>query len=128
MPEAARLMAARGITRLVVTDADMLTGIVTRSDLLKAFLAPDERILHQVRREVVVHALWDDRFGIELAVQDGVVTLSGEVDRHSTAELAENLTAGVDGVVGVDNQLKWVYDDTTSAPNIQPSPEHRRRP
>ncbi|TCC16067.1 CBS domain-containing protein [Kribbella sindirgiensis] len=128
IPEAARLMAARGITRLVVTDGEVLTGIVTRSDLLKAFLEPDDRLLQRVRREVVVHALWDDPFGIELAVQDGVVTLSGEVDRHSTAELAEKLTAEVDGVVGVDNRLTWMYDDTMSAPAIQPSPEVRRRP
>lgn len=126
--EAAKLMAARGITRLVVTDGKVLTGIVTRSDLLKAFLEPDGRILQRVRREVVVHALWDDPFGLDLSVCDGVVTLSGEVDRHSTAELAEKLTADVDGVVGVRNQLRWVYDDTMSAPTIQPSPEHRRHP
>lgn len=128
IPDAARLMAARGITRLVVTDGEVLTGIVTRSDLLKAFLEPDDRVLQRVRREVVVNALSHDPFGIEVAVQDGVVTLSGEVDRHSTAELAGKLTTEVDGVVGVDNQLEWVYDDTQAAPNIQPSPEYRRRP
>ena len=128
VPEAARLMAARGVTRLVVTDGKGLTGIVTRSDLLKAFLEADGRILQRVRREVVVHALWDDPFGLDLSVQDGVVTLGGQVDRHSTAELAEKLTAGVDGVVGVVNQLKWMYDDTMSAATIPPSPEHRRRP
>jgi len=88
----------------------------------------DGRILQRVRREVVVHALWDDPFGLDLSVQDGVVTLAGQVDRHSTAELAEKLTAGVDGVVGVVNQLKWMYDDTMSAATIPPSPEHRRRP
>ncbi|MER7246906.1 CBS domain-containing protein [Kribbella sp. NPDC000426] len=128
IPEAARLLAARDITRLVVTHDGVLTGIATRSDLLKAFLETDERLLQRVRREVVVHALWDDPFRIELTVQDGVVTLAGEVDRHSTAELAEKLTTEVDGVVGVDNQLKWMYDDTMSAPTIQPSPEHRRHP
>jgi hypothetical protein len=63
-----------------------------------------------------------------LTAQNGLVTLSGEVDRHTTAELAEKLTAESDGVVGVVNQLKWRYDDTLSAPKIQPSPEHRRRP
>jgi len=128
IPAAAKLMAARGITRLVVTDGEILAGIVTRSDLLKAFLEPDDRVLQRVRREVVVQAIWDDPLGVGLAVQDGVVTLSGGVDRRSTAELAEKLTAEVDGVVGVDNQLTWVYDDTTSAPDIQPSPEYRRRP
>jgi len=128
IPEAARLMAAHGITRLVVTDGEVLTGIVTRSDLLKAFLESDQHLLQRVRQEVLVHALWDDPFGIELAVEDGVVTLSGAVDRHSTAELAEKLTIEVAGVVGVVNRLQWMYDDTSSVPSIQPSPERRRRP
>ena len=43
--EAARLMAARDITRLVVVDEDQLVGIVTRSDLLKAFLSSDGEVL-----------------------------------------------------------------------------------
>ncbi|GAA2806792.1 CBS domain-containing protein [Kribbella solani] len=130
IPDAARLLAARGITRLVVTTADgeVLAGIVTRSDLLKAFLEPDDRILQRIRRDVVVHALWDDPFGIEITVHDGVVTLSGEVDQRSTAAVAAKLTREIDGVVDVDNQLTWVYDDLAATPNPQPSPESRRRP
>lgn len=130
IPEAARLMAARGITRLVVTtdDDEVLAGIVTRSDLLKAFLEPDDRILQRIRRDVVVHALWDDPFAIEIAVHDGVVTLTGEVDHRSTAEVAGKLTQDVDGVVAVDNRLTWVYDDMAATPHPLPSPELRRRP
>jgi CBS domain-containing protein len=128
IPEAAQLMAARGITRLVVTHDDELAGIVTRSDLLKAFLVPDERLLHRVRRQVVVHALWDDPFSIQASAKDGVVTLSGEVEQRSTADVAAKLTREVDGVVGVVNQLAWVYDDLASAPDPQPSPEVRRHP
>lgn len=128
IPEAARSMAARGITRLVVTHDEALAGIVTRSDLLKAFLEPDDRLVQRIRREVVVHALWDDPFSIEIGVQDGVVTLSGEVEQRSTADIAAKLTGEVDGVVGVINRLDWVYDDTASTPNPQPSPELRRRP
>jgi len=128
IPEAARLMAARGITRLVVTDDDeVLAGIVTRSDLLKAFLEPDDRILQRIRRDVVVHALWDDPFALEVDVQDGVVTLSGEVDNRSAAEVAGKLTQDVDGVVAVDNRLTWVYDDLAATPHPLPSPEVRRR-
>ncbi|NIK59110.1 CBS domain-containing protein [Kribbella shirazensis] len=128
IPEAAQLMAARGITRLVVIHDDVLAGIVTRSDLLKAFLQPDDRLLQRIRREVVVHALWDDPFSIDVSVQDGVVTLSGDVEQRSTADIAAKLTAEVDGVVGVVNELAWVYDDTASTPTIQPSPELRGRP
>jgi CBS domain-containing protein len=128
IPEAAQLMAARGITRLVVTHDDALAGIVTRSDLLKTFLQPDDRLLQRVRREVVVHALWDDPFSIEVSVEDGIVTLSGDVEQRSTADIAAKLTGEVDGVVAVVNELSWVFDDTAATPHPQPSPELRRRP
>lgn len=130
IPEAARSMAAHGITRLVVTTADdeVLAGIVTRSDLLKAFLEPDDRILQRIRRDVVVHALWDDPRAIGITVQDGVVTLSGEVGNRSTAEVAAKLTRDIDGVVEVVDNLVWAYDDTAASPHPLPSPEVRRHP
>ncbi|NUR98191.1 MAG: CBS domain-containing protein [Kribbellaceae bacterium] len=115
LDEAARLMAARGITRLVVMDGDELTGIVTRSDLLRAFLAPDEEILARVRREVVDRHLWDDPAAVQVAVLDGVVTLTGQVERRSTVTFATDRVAAVDGVVGVRNELTWRFDDTTQA-------------
>jgi osmotically-inducible protein OsmY len=44
-------------------------------------------------------------FGIEVEVQDGVVTLSGEVDNEEQIGIAEAEAAGVDGVVSVVNNL-----------------------
>ena len=120
IPEAARLMASRGITRLIVTDGEILTGIVTRSDLLKAFLVSDERILERVQRDVVQHALWEDPFAVEVEVKDGVVTLTGELDHRSMSGIAEKLTREVDGVVGVVNKLTWAFDDTVPAPGTGP--------
>lgn len=118
LDEAARLMAARRITRLAVTDADgdVLTGIVTRSDLLRAFVAPDNEILRRVRQDVVEHVLRDERFGVEVTVTDGVVTLAGQLDHRSMVAIAERLTREVDGVVDVRNQLTWAFDDTVPAP------------
>lgn len=115
--EAAQLMAARDITRLVVTDAEgyFLVGIVTRSDLLKAYTATDSEILRRIRLDVIQHALWDDPFGVEVTVTDGVVTLSGQIDRRSLAPIAEKLTREVDGVVDVHNELTWAFDDTVPA-------------
>ncbi|WP_112237748.1 CBS domain-containing protein [Kribbella monticola] len=114
--EAARLMAARDITRLVVTDADgyFLEGIVTRSDLLSAYVATDDEILRRVRLDVIQHALWDDPFGVEVSVTDGVVTLAGELDNRSLVPIAEKLTREVDGVVDVRNNLTWAFDDTVT--------------
>ncbi|TCC31079.1 CBS domain-containing protein [Kribbella speibonae] len=113
LDEAARLMAARGLTRLVVTDGDELIGIVARSDLLRAFLGSDEDLLARVRRDVVDRHLWDDPLAVEVSVQEGVVMLSGQVEKRSTVAFAEHLIAGVDGVVGVHNGLTWRVDDTT---------------
>lgn len=113
LDEAARLMASRGITRLVVMDGDTLTGIVTRSDLLKAFVAPDQEILARVRRDVVDRHLWDDPMAVQVDVEDGVVTLTGQVDKRSTVAFAADLIAAVDGVVAVRNELTWRFDDAT---------------
>lgn len=116
LDEAARLMLTRDITRLVVTDGDVLTGIVSRSDLLQAFVAPDNEILARVRHDVIEHGLWDDPFAVEVTVTDGVVTLSGEIDHRSLVAVAEHLTRQVDGVVDVRNELTWAFDDTVPTP------------
>jgi CBS domain-containing protein len=112
LDEAARLMAARRITRLVVTDDQQLVGIVTRFDLLRVFLAPDSEILARVRRDVVDRQLWDDPFDVDVSVHEGVVDLAGEVANRSTVAFAEQLIAGVDGVIAVHNALTWTFDDT----------------
>ncbi|MFF0344759.1 CBS domain-containing protein [Kribbella sp. NPDC004875] len=112
LDEAARLMAARGITRLVVMDGDALAGIVTRSDLLSAFLASDQEILSCIHSDVVERHLWDEPQAVKVEVQDGVVTLTGHVERRSAVELVTLLVEDVDGVVAVRNKLTWRTDDT----------------
>src|SRR6266498_661390 len=69
----ARLMIQLGIKRLpVVDDQDKLVGIVTRSDLLKVFLRPDQALAWEVAHEIV-----QDRMGIP----QGDVTVQA---RHGT--------------------------------------------
>jgi osmotically-inducible protein OsmY len=92
-----------------------MSGIVTRSDLLRAFLAPDATVLARIRRDVVAHALWDDPFGVEIGVQDGVVTLTGELDHRSMIAPVEQLVREVDGVVDVVGRLTYAFDDTVPA-------------
>ncbi|MCZ7429788.1 CBS domain-containing protein [Micromonospora sp. WMMA1949] len=114
--EAARLMDARGVKRLpVVDDLGRLVGIVTRGDLLKVHLRPDAGI----RRDVVEEVLWRSlgvRDGVvDVTVDRGVVTLTGQVERRSTVQLAVRLTRQVSGVVEVVDALGYAIDDAPMA-------------
>lgn len=112
LPEAARLMAHHGIERLpVVDEEDRLVGIVTRRDLLHVFLRSDDEIRRAVQREVLVDALWLDPHTVDVAVCEGVVTLSGQLERRSDATVAVATTRRVDGVVDVVDDLTYRFDD-----------------
>jgi hyperosmotically inducible periplasmic protein len=44
-------------------------------------------------------------FQVSVNTQNGIVTLSGEVDSQSNSDKAKALTAGISDVAGVENQL-----------------------
>ena len=111
--EAARLMHDKNVKRLPVVDENgRVVGIVTRGDLLKVFLRPDSEIREDVVEGLIVKTLWMDPNGIGVHVDNGVVELSGEVDRKSDIRVLHHLIGGVDGVVGVAEHLRYRYDDT----------------
>ncbi|WP_406733960.1 CBS domain-containing protein [Streptomyces sp. NBC_01794] len=80
LPQAARDHGPSADQTAAVVDADgILQGILSRADLLKVFLRPDDDLAAEVRREVgrpPVHGL---PTGILVDVTDGVVTLGGTV-------------------------------------------------
>ena len=100
---AARLMNAHRIRRLPVVNAGDLVGIVSRRDLMKVFLRPDEDITAEVSG-VLAQILPEDAGQVTVGVLDGVVTLDGAPDQD-LVPVAVGLTAGVDGVVAVVNRL-----------------------
>ena len=113
LPVAARLMSDHDITRLVVVNSDgRLAGIVSRSDLLRVFLAPDDELQERVVRRLVRDALWDDPFAVHAEVHNGIVTLTGELERRSLVPIAVQFAKTVDGVVGVVNEVSYLADDT----------------
>ena len=102
---AARLMNAHRIRRLpVVNAAGDLVGVVSRRDLMKVFLRPDEDITAEVR-SVLAQILPEDAGQVTVGVSDGVVTLDGALDDQDLIPVAVGLASGVDGVVAVVNRL-----------------------
>ncbi|GII05997.1 CBS domain-containing protein [Planobispora takensis] len=129
IPAASRLIAEHGVKRLpVVDEAGRLVGIVSRADLLKMFLAPDDQIRRKVIDEVVVRTLWEDPRKVSVDVRDGVVTLEGQIELKSLIPFAERLTLSVDGVVDVVSRLTYEHDDSVLAQDplaLQPIWRHR---
>jgi CBS domain-containing protein len=102
---AARLMNANHMRRLpVVNAAGDLIGIVSRRDLIKVFLRPDEEITAEVS-DVLAQIMLDDAGQVMVSVLDGVVTLGGGLDDEDLIHVAVGLASGVDGVVAVVNRL-----------------------
>jgi CBS domain-containing protein len=122
--EAARVMVERKVNRLPVVDGSELVGIVTRADLVRAFVRPDDELEREIREDVAGDALWIDASGLDITVTGGAVTLAGEVERRADAELLERLTAAVPGVVSVRSELRWRLDE----PKLPPSDPRVPRP
>jgi CBS domain-containing protein len=106
---AARLMNAHRIRRLPVVDPEgRLLGIVSRRDLLTIFLRPDEQIAREVR-DILAELLPDERGSIEVAVHNGMVTLTGHpitVGERDLLPIAVRLAWDVEGVVDVVDRVR----------------------
>jgi CBS domain-containing protein len=109
---AARLMEKHGVKRLPVVDSGRLVGIVSRRDLLSTYLRADDDIRAEIRDDVLQRVLLAEPATADIAVDEGVVTLTGTADRRSTVEVAGRLARAVSGVVDVVNLLGWQYDDS----------------
>ncbi|MFI0538524.1 CBS domain-containing protein [Streptomyces sp. RP5T] len=120
VPEAARLMANRRVERLPVVDEEnRLVGIVTRRDLLEVFLRTDDEIRAAVEQEVFLNTLWLAPQNVTISVRNGVVTLSGVLERRTEKAIALRTTGRIDGVVGVVDRLSYRLDDTRLQPAEQ---------
>ena len=117
LDEAVRKMEQHHVKRLPVVGSGGLVGILSRADLLRAFVetAPDEAppdlsdaaIARRIARALDAQA-WASRQGMHADVRGGVVTLRGvlvnDAVRNALVVLVENMA----GVVRVDDQLVTV--------------------
>ena len=113
LAEAARQMSGQRVKRLPVVDPrGALVGIVSRSDLVDTFLRPDAAIAEQVRAELGSRVLLTEIGHVDVAVAEGVVTLTGHLDRKSTVMIAERVARSVAAVVSVKNDVTFTRDDS----------------
>jgi CBS-domain-containing membrane protein len=110
---AAKRLEAAKVKRLpVVDDRGRIVGVVARGDLLKMYLRSDYDLHDDVVENVLRRMLWIDPLTVKAEVHDGAVTLTGSLERRSTAELAVHVTKSVPGVIHVVDQIEWDFDDT----------------
>ncbi|MGW4438746.1 CBS domain-containing protein [Streptomyces sp. NPDC004596] len=106
LAEAARIMALRHVKRLPVVNAEgVLEGVVSRSDLLKVFLRPDDDLADEIRRDVVDVLFPAPVEPVHITVSDGVAILTGRVTDAARIPLAIGMVRAVEGVVSVESHL-----------------------
>lgn len=122
--EAARVMRHAGIKRILVADeSGKLVGLVSRSDILRAFARPDSNIIEEIKEDVMRKVLWIDPRPVEIKCEDGNVVLSGRLETRSDAQLLAELTRRLDGVVSLKDRLSWSVDNT-KLEMVSPPPAH----
>ena len=109
--EAAAIMTARGVNRLPVVDDGRLVGIVTRGDLVRAYVRSDDELATTIRQDVLLRILWLDPAPFTVSVKAGVASVSGRVERRSTAEIIEHSVRMVPGIVDAHISVTRSIDD-----------------
>jgi CBS-domain-containing membrane protein len=106
LQRAAALMIDHQVNRLpVVDESGKLVGIVTRKDLVRAFVRSDAEIRREILDDVILHSLWIAPERVVVKVEDGEVTIGGQVDTPLDAELVRRLVERIPGIVSVQSDL-----------------------
>ncbi|MER5184732.1 CBS domain-containing protein [Streptomyces sp. NPDC002896] len=112
IPQAARELRRRHVKQLpVVGDDGLLTGIVSRSDLLDTFIRSDAEIRDEVEQDVLGRILGLEQGTIAVEVRDGAITLQGHVPQPRLVPVIVGLCQGLDGVVAVEAHLSAAQAD-----------------
>jgi len=98
---AAERMLDDGVNRLPVVEDGRLVGIVTRADLVRAFVRPDDEIAREIRDDVFGRTLWLDPDQLVVDVEDGVATVFGVLRSDADEQTMVSLVSRVPGVVSV---------------------------
>lgn len=108
---AAAIMTSRHVNRLPVVDQGRLVGIVSRADLVRAYVRTDSQLVATIRDDVILRTLWLDPARFTVVVKDGVASIEGRVERRSTAAMIEEAVRLVPGVVDARVAVQWSMND-----------------
>jgi len=102
---AAERMLEDGVNRLPVVEDGRLLGIVTRADLVRAFIRSDDEIAVEIREQVFGRALWLDPDQLVVHVDEGVAKIFGELRSDVDEQAMISLVTRVPGVVSVASHV-----------------------
>lgn len=120
--EIADLMEENRIKRVPVVEGGRLVGLVSRSNLLRAFasqrggpespLAADDRAIREALLAELGRQIWSRRAENTVVVTDGVVHLWGLVATPEELRALELAAGGVPGVKAVRNHMIVLSEET----------------
>jgi CBS domain-containing protein len=107
LSEAARRMTEARIKRLPVVEDGRLVGILTRTDVVRAYARTDDELFGAVSN--AIRAVDGLRV---VSVDEGVARLAGTVASRSLAGSIFDVVRGIDGIVAVDDRdVTWLADE-----------------
>jgi CBS domain-containing protein len=102
----AKRMLERGVKRMPVLDSGVLVGTVSRQDILAMFDRPDEAIAVDVEMVLRDTVKMPEDHHVKCAVDQGIVTLTGDVRYRWDEAIVVALVREVAGVIDVVSQLR----------------------
>ena len=114
-------MMEHHLSWMPVCDEDRrVVGVLGRSDVLTVFLRDDASIRAEIVDDVLRRILLADPAAVQVEVDGGVVTLTGELDTRLDAQVAVRLIERVEGVVAVVDHLRFRTDERVADAGATP--------
>jgi len=104
--DAARLMIEERVNRLPVVQEGQLVGILTRSDIVRAFTRTDAELAGEIEDDILRRTFWAEPGSVAVRVSDGHVTLAGEVETEADKEMLPLFVSRIPGVMAVSANLR----------------------